>query len=98
MVICEDKEVIIPPRASVDVLISTRFGIRAMYKGKAFDVIPYVRPKRKQKAPLKTRKVYRPPDDHYFKYGHELWTKLSYAESNDEIMEMLEDIFLKKYA
>lgn len=97
-VICEDMEVNIPPRARIDVLISTRFGIRTIYKGKAFDVIPYARPKRKQKTPAKARKTHTPTDDHYFKYGHVLWTKLSYAESTDEIMEMLEDIFLKKYA
>jgi len=31
-------------------------------------------------------------------YRHELWPKLSFAESNSEILQMLEEIFLKKDA
>ncbi len=55
-VICEDMEVNIPPKAKINILISTRFCIRAIYKGKVFEVTPYARPKRNQQTPAKVKK------------------------------------------
>ena len=99
-VICENMDVRIPPKTYIDILLSPRFGMKAMYKGQTFDVVAYAKPRRKnnENSKSKPRKVYTPPDDHYFKYGHIIWSKLSFTESNQEILEMLEDVFLKKYA
>ncbi len=41
---------------------------------------------------------YTPPDDHYFKYGHSLIKKLTFEDSDRDILNMLEEIFLKRYA
>lgn len=89
----------IPPKSQVDVLISPVFGVRVKYKNAVYEVVPFIKPK-KVKAPTSSRekRTYRPPDDHYYKYGRELWPKLSFAESDSEILQMLEEIFLKKYA
>jgi hypothetical protein len=99
-VICENTDVRIPPKTYIDILLSPRFGMKAMYKGQTFVVVAYAKPKREnnENSKSKPRKVYTPPDDHYFKHGHILWPKLSFTESNQEILEMLEDVFLKKYA
>jgi hypothetical protein len=60
-------------------------------------VLPFVPPKREKKKPAPSEKKPSPvPDEHYFKYGQHLYPKLSYAENDGEIIEMLEDIFLRK--
>jgi hypothetical protein len=38
------------------------------------------------------------PDEHYYKYGQLLKPKLLFTETDEEVIEMLADIFLKKYA
>jgi hypothetical protein len=47
---------------------------------------------------LKEHKTYRPPEDHYYKYGQSLFTKLTYEDSDRDILEMLDNIFLRKYS
>ncbi len=89
----------LPKSACVDVLISPRFGIKVSYKGAIYDTVPYIKPKKMQdKAPLKEKKVWSPPDSHYYKYGHRLVKKIAYTESDQEILMMLEKIFLSKMA
>lgn len=89
----------IPPKSLVEVLISPVFGVRAKYKKAVYEVVPFIKPKKtKTPTPAKEKSTYRPPEHHYYKYGHELWPKLSFAESNSEILQMLEKIFLKKDA
>jgi transposase len=88
---------IVPKGAKINVLVSSLFGIRIEYRRIVFDVLPYVPPKRAKEKPKTEKALPRPvPDDHYFKYGQKLMPKLSFAESDEEIVEMIEDIFLKK--
>lgn len=90
----------IPPRAKVEVLVSPVFGVKVQYNDTVFKTLPFVKPKRVQKtvsAP-KEKKTYRPPDTHYYKYGHSLFPKLTFEESDREILKMLEKIFLSRYA
>jgi transposase len=88
---------IVPKGARINVLVSPLFGIRIEYRRIVFDVLPYVPPKRAKEKPKTEKTLPVPvPDDHCFKYGRKLMPKLSFAESNEEIVEMLEDIFLKK--
>ncbi len=90
----------IPPRTRIDVLISPVFGVKVQYKKTVYETIPYVKPQKTQKTKTKTtdRKPYIPPDTHYFKYGHNLVKKLTYEDSDRDILKMLEEIFLHKYA
>jgi hypothetical protein len=88
---------LIPKGAKVNVLVSSSFGIKAEYRRIVFDVLSYVPPKRMKAKPEREKLLPRPvPDDHYFKYGQRLMPKLSFAESDKEIIEMLEDIFLRR--
>lgn len=88
----------IPPNAKVHVLVSADFGLRIEYRKVVFDVLPYVPPKKtkmKQDKPKVSRAV---PDDHYYKYGQVLAPKLLFTETQEEILDMLAEIFLKKQA
>jgi transposase len=91
----------IPPNAKVNVLLSTRFGVKVEYRTIIFDVCPYV-PAKKQtvkKSDVKPPAAPKPvPDEHYYKYGQLLFPKLAFTESQGEILTMLNDIFLRKYA
>jgi len=90
----------IPARKKVTVLISPVFGVKAEYKNIVYDVIPFIKPKKKsnKNTQNKAKKVYKPSDDHYFKYGHTKWKKVTFEESDQEILAILQDIFLRKYA
>jgi transposase len=93
------KIVSIPAKSQVNVLISPIFGVKVQFKNVVYDVVPFIKPKKKANPnPTKEKNTYRPPEDHYYKYGKDLWPKLSFAESNNEIIQMLEEIFLQKYA
>ena len=90
----------IPPKAKVKVLISSEFGVKLEYRNIVFDVNAYIPPKRnpkpkKESDPPKSRPV---PDSHYYKYGQALAPRLSFTETNDEIISMLEDLFLQNHA
>jgi hypothetical protein len=90
----------VPPKAKVKVLASAKFGIKIEYRNIVFDVCPYIPPRKAAKQPAQ-KPVPAPravPDDHYWKYGQLLAPKLDFTESRDEIVGMLNDIFLRKYA
>ncbi|GAW30934.1 integrase [Carboxydocella sp. JDF658] len=90
----------IPPRTKIDVLISPVFGVKVQYKNTVFETLLYVKPQKTQKPKTEAteRKPYIPPDTHYFKYGHNLVKRLTYEDSDRDILKMLEEIFLRKYA
>jgi hypothetical protein len=50
------------------------------------------------KAILVEKKTYSLPDSHYYKYGHSLVKKVSFEDSDRDILNMLEEIFLTNYA
>lgn len=88
-----------PPKATISVLVSPRFGIKAQYHNTVFEVLPYIKPAKASKAKqCVTRKPWVPPDSHYYKYGHTLIKKVSFEDSDRDILQMLEDIFLRQYA
>ena len=94
----------IPVKSKVTVLVSPSFGVKVQYKDKIYDVISFVKPKRNKKdkdstlTKNKSKKVYRPPKDHYFKQGHDKFKKITFEESDRDILNMLEEIFFKKRA
>jgi hypothetical protein len=52
------------------VLIGSRIGVMAGYKGHIMDALPFVPPKRKRSAPPKTqRAAISPPPEHAWKHG-----------------------------
>jgi len=88
----------IPPNAKVTILTSSTFGIKLTYRNIVFDVMPYVPPKKKAHTPKDPYVPKAVPDDHYYKYGQLIAPKLSFIETDGEIIAMLNDIFLKKQA
>jgi len=95
----QSSNILHPRKSKIYVLISPVFGIKAQYEKTTFDVINYIKPiKVTTPSKPKEKKPWTPPDSHYYKYGHTLMKKLNYEESDQEILRILEDIFLKRYA
>lgn len=89
----------IPKKSKITVIISTSVGIKAEYQGNVYEVINFIKPKKKHETKQESIKSkYTPPDDHYFKYGHDKFKKISFDESYEEVISVLEEIFLSKYA
>lgn len=85
--------------SSIDVLSSPSFGVMAQYKGFVLDVIPFIPPKRKKsspKPPSEWKSTAHPvPLSHPYKFGSAFSSSL--VGTRDEIIDMLEDIFLSAY-
>jgi hypothetical protein len=84
----------------VSVLVGPRIGVAVQFKKSIFQVLPYIKQKRPDKvaAPPTSKTPHSPPDSHYFKYGHSLVKKLTFEDNHNDILLMLESIFLKEYA
>lgn len=93
---------VLPKRASIDVLISPSFGVKASYKGLIYDTMPYLKSNEQKAIPspseTTSRKPWTPPDSHYYKYGHNLIRRVTYEDSDRDILQMLERIFLSRLA
>ena len=91
----------LPQKADIQVLVSPIFGVKAQYKSFIFDVLSYIKPKKQrppdENMPAKST-AHEVPNTHYFKYGQSLFTKLTFEDSDQEIIKILENIFLSKYA
>ena len=96
--ILEDKDLPrLPPRGRIEVLVSPHFGLKASCQGNIYDTVPCAMPKvKKANKPMKGKKIWVPDDLHYYKYGHQLMEKVSFEESDQEILEMLENLFLTR--
>ncbi|MCX7904887.1 MAG: ISNCY family transposase [Caloramator sp.] len=85
----------IPTRATINVFINSLARVQVEYKGVVYDTEIFV--KSKTANPIKKEKnTYRPPEDHYYKYGRNSVKPIIYDESDQEILSMLEEIFLGK--
>ncbi len=60
----------IPKKSKITVIISTSVGIKAEYQGNVYEVINFIKHKKLNETKQKTKSKYIPPQDHYFKYGH----------------------------
>lgn len=89
----------IPKKSKITVIISTSVGIKAEYQGNVYEVINFIKPKKINETKQKTKSKYTPPNDHYFKYGHkDRFEKVYFDESYEEILSVLQEIFLSKHA
>jgi hypothetical protein len=86
---------VIPHKGNVKVLISPVFGIRACFAGIAYEVECFAKPKKAAiKKTVRQKRKYIPEDSHYYKYGHALIKKVTFEDSDLDILKMLERIFL----
>lgn len=101
-VITDESHPLLHPKDRVTVLVSPALGIKVQYKKALFDVLPYIKSKKSSEAktaiPKQQSESWRPPDSHYYKYGHNLIKKVTFEDSDWDILMMLEKIFLRKYA
>jgi len=93
----------VPAKAQIQVLVSSRIGIRSAWRGSVYEVLPYVPPKRKRKKstpPHEARKTAPPTPDHIWRTGlHKHIGVFDGYEAEDEYREtilMLERMLLGK--
>ncbi|MCG9967436.1 ISNCY family transposase [Pelotomaculum terephthalicicum JT] len=98
-VIQHDNQHAVPPHISVNVLVCSTRGVCVEYKGRIYETTPFIKPKRVVDDAPKAYKsfAHTPPDSHYYKYGPALFKKVTFENSDREILEMLQEIFLGKY-
>jgi hypothetical protein len=75
-------------------------GVKVQFRETVFDVVPCSTPKRPLPTPEGIQNKPNPPkpvpEEHYYKYGQHLFPRLFYDESDQQILLMLEDIFLRR--
>ncbi len=88
---------LIPHNAKVQVFVSPKFGVKVQYKSYVFDTIRFIKPKKTiEKSQIQL--PVKPSEDHCWRYEQSFPTKITDEYSNQEILSMLENIFLSKYA
>jgi len=87
-VIKNNLVVAIPNKASIAVLTSPRFGIRAEYKGSVYEVRKTVRPVKVIAKKDRVRRIIKVKDDHPWRNGVEHFT---YEESDRELVAAIYD-------
>lgn len=100
-VVTEKEQPPIPTRTQITVCINSITGVRVEYNGRIYETVPFIQPQKAvQKDTFKKRKYASPPDTHYYKYGkydQNLFPRVSFEESDREILGMLQKVFLGKY-
>jgi transposase len=86
------------PKSKIKVLISPKFGVKAQYGEKIYNVTLWTELNKSKVKKTKTNsnKKYKPDDGHYYKYGHQAWQKITFEDSDRDILKMLEKIFLSQ--
>jgi transposase len=87
----------VPQKAKIEVIASATRGIVILFKGKPYDVVPFIKPKKISK-PKTERKVNIPSDEHCWRFNGPQIPLYSSDLVSSEIYKMLNDIFLSKYA
>ena len=85
---------IIPRKADVSVLISTRKAIRVSYKGIIYDTVQYIKPDRPPRAPGDHSKVVKSTKPHLI-HGSDEWKSIWHYESYNDTLKFLYGLFLK---
>lgn len=90
---------LIPPNAKIQVFVSPWFGIKVMYKKFIFDTIRFAKPKKvSEQAKPKAYEHQPQSTSQCWKYDQSLNAKVPFDESYNEMLNMLENIFLSKNA
>jgi transposase len=87
----------LPAKTKITVMLNPglgELGLKVKYKDLLFDVTRFIPPKRKPKTPKRTS-AHPQSATHPWKYGQSLYSSYDRTLSDAEVMEMLEDAFLK---
>lgn len=89
-----------PTRTQITVCISSITGIKVQHNSTFYETVPFIKPKKATDSKAKKDRQYAsPPDTHYHKYGkydQGLFPRLTFEESDQEVLEMLQRLFLGK--
>jgi transposase len=98
-IVPQENQPSIPPHTQIYIFVSSISGVRVEYKGRIYETVPFIKPKKavEQTPKVLKSKAHTPPDDHYYKYGQALFKRVTFEESDREILKMLQEIFLGKY-
>ena len=98
-VIADKNQPPVPTRTQITVCISNITGIRVQYKSNLFQTVPFIKPKKTKLVKAKKEPAkHSLPETHYYKRGQILFPKLCYGESNQEVLEMLHEVFFGQHA
>lgn len=95
----KENQPYVPPNTYINIIVSSLTGIRVEYKGEIYETVPFMKSKKVIDNAPKERKstAHTPPDTHYYKYGQNLFKRVTFEDSDRDILQMLEDIFLGKH-
>jgi len=85
-------------KSKISVIASATRGLLVNHKDKVYDVLPFIRPKKVDKATRNERWKVASTEGHCWKSGNRYIPLYSSELSDPVIYEMLNDIFLSKYA
>ncbi len=85
---------LVPRKASVNVMITTRYGIRVQYKDKIYDTVQYIKPPKPLKAPSNKTKVVKSTKPHLL-HSSDPWKNIWHYEDYNDSLKFLFSLFLK---
>jgi len=96
--ILEEGYPIIPKKASITVLISTRKGIRVRYKDRVYETIKYIKPDKLKTMNSSTTKTIKKKLEPHLRHSTDIWKNIWHYESYGLTLDFLYKLFLKKPA
>lgn len=98
-VVPKENQPSIPPQTQINIFVGSISGVRVEYKGRIYETVPFIKPKKAVDNTLKVprSKAHTPPDDHYYKYGQTLFKRVTFEDTDRDILHMLQELFLGKY-
>jgi transposase len=86
---------LIPAKASVTLLISTRDALRVEYKGRVYHTCAFEKPNKPESARKAKTSIAQKQVEPHLKHGSDEWKKIWHAEDYQETLAFLYDIFFK---
>lgn len=88
---------IIRSKRDITVLMSPRFGIRAVYQGRVYDTIRYLKPQNKNASLKVPKKVIKTVTPHLqLRHSSDTWKKIWWAEDYNLSLKFLYELFFEK--
>lgn len=88
---------LIPARASVLLLISTRYSLQVQYNNRIFKAVSYIKPDKVKPKKTKSHVLHKQIEP-LLKHGSENWKKVWHYENYNDSLELLYSVFFKAYA
>lgn len=95
----KESQPTIPPHSKINVFVNSISGIRVEYKGRIYETTLFIKPKKVMDSTPKVLKpvANTPSDNHYYKYGQDIFKRVTFEDSDRDILDMVQELFLGKY-